>query len=102
MLLDEVIDVMPALDAQYGPATSMSINVSARQAVDVQALRRIVERLPEPGRPARFVIEVPEDAYLPAGVFQSEDRKRGVWGKGWSVCVEFGGSRIITKNKTIT
>src|SRR3546814_2525680 len=72
MLLDEVIDVMPALDAQYGPATSMSINVSARQAVDVPEMRRIVERLQESGRPDRFVIEGTEDAYLHAGVFQRD------------------------------
>src|SRR3546814_17583887 len=50
----------------------MSINVSARQAVDVQAMRRIVARLQESGRPDRFVIEVTEDAYLHAGVFQRD------------------------------
>src|SRR3546814_16228967 len=61
ILLDEVIDVMPALDAQSGPATSMSINVSARQAVDLQAMRRHSERLQGPGPPDRSVSEVTED-----------------------------------------
>src|SRR3546814_7418791 len=57
MLLDEAIDVMPALDAQYGPATSMSINVSVRQVVDVQAMRRIDDRPQESGRPHGLVME---------------------------------------------
>ncbi len=70
LLLDELIDALPALDAAYGDATTLSLNLSARQATDPAAMQALLERLIACGQPDRFVIELTEDAYLQAGVFQ--------------------------------
>lgn len=72
MLVDEVVDSLPELDECFGPRTTISINVSAKQATDVPGMRRLLDRLERSGYASRFVIEVTEDAYLHAGVFQRE------------------------------
>jgi diguanylate cyclase (GGDEF)-like protein len=72
VVLDDVLDVLPALDARFGAGTSISINVSAAQATDPAGMHALLSRLAGTGRPARFVIELTEDAFLHAAVFQQQ------------------------------
>lgn len=72
MLVDELESVLPALDACFGHTRTISLNVSARQAVDLRTMRRVLARLRATGCPERFVVEVTEDAYLHAGTFQRD------------------------------
>jgi diguanylate cyclase (GGDEF)-like protein len=72
IVLDEIIELLPRLDAAYGPDTTISINVSARRATDPDTMRAFLGRLADTGRPDRFVLELTEDALLHATVFQRE------------------------------
>lgn len=72
MLVDQVTATMPALDEHFGSHTTVSINVSARQATDVPGMRRLLGRLERCGYADRFVVEVTEDAYLHADVFERD------------------------------
>jgi diguanylate cyclase (GGDEF)-like protein len=72
IILDEIIELMPALDAAYGDDTTISINISARRATDAETMRALLRRLADTGRPGRFVLELTEDALLHGAVFQRE------------------------------
>jgi len=72
IVLDEIVALLPALDAAYGDETTISINISARRASDSDTMRTFLRRLADTGRPERFVLELTEDALLHATVFQRE------------------------------
>lgn len=72
IVLDDVIATMPRLDAAFGPHTTMSINISTRQATDAAKLRPLLDRLVATGTPERFILEMTEDALLKIDVFQRE------------------------------
>jgi len=72
IVIDDVLASLPALDAAFGPHTTVSLNVSAGQATDPATMRALLERLAATGAPSRFVLELTEDAFLSAGVFQAE------------------------------
>jgi cyclic di-GMP phosphodiesterase Gmr len=70
IVVDDVLDRLPALDACFGGHTSISINVSPTQATDPTGMRGFLSRLAEGAHPDRFVLELTEDTFLQAGVFQ--------------------------------
>jgi diguanylate cyclase (GGDEF)-like protein len=72
IVLDEIVELLPALDAAYGDDTNISINISARRATDAETMRAFLRRLADTGQPERFVLELTEDALLHGAVFQRE------------------------------
>jgi predicted signal transduction protein with EAL and GGDEF domain len=72
IVLDDVLADLPALDACFGDRTSISINVSATQATDPARMRTFLSRLAASGYADRFVLELTEDTFLHATVFEEQ------------------------------
>jgi diguanylate cyclase (GGDEF)-like protein len=72
MVLDEVVTAMGHIDEAFGPQTTISINVAAKQATNLGFMRSFAQALEQTGRADRFMIEVTEDAFLAKNQFQSE------------------------------
>ncbi len=70
--LTEADNALDQLDALFGGGKTVSINVAARQAGNLKFMRPFVEALNATRRPDRFMIEITEDALVPASKFQSE------------------------------
>jgi cyclic di-GMP phosphodiesterase Gmr len=72
MVLDETVAAMGQIDEAFGPHTTISINVAAKQATNLAFMRSFVQALADTGRPQRFMIELTEDAFLAKNDFQTE------------------------------
>ena len=60
------------IDAMFGRHASISINVAAKQAGNLEFMRSFAEALEATGCAKRFMVEVTEDAILEKSEFQSE------------------------------
>jgi cyclic di-GMP phosphodiesterase Gmr len=60
------------INDRFGANTSISINVAAKQAGNAAFMTSFAEALAATGCPARFVIEVTEDAFVAKTHFQDE------------------------------
>jgi c-di-GMP phosphodiesterase Gmr len=72
MVLDEIVAAMGHIDEAFGPETTISINVAAKQATNLGFMRSFAQALEQTGRAERFMVEVTEDAFLAKNQFQSE------------------------------
>jgi cyclic di-GMP phosphodiesterase Gmr len=72
MVLDETVAAMGHIDEAFGPHTTISINVAAKQASNLGFMLSFVQALEETGRAQRFMIELTEDAFLAKNQFQTE------------------------------
>jgi cyclic di-GMP phosphodiesterase Gmr len=72
MVLDEIVAAMGHIDEAFGPQTTISINVAAKQATNLGFMSSFAQALEETGRAERFMVEVTEDAFLAKNQFQSE------------------------------
>jgi diguanylate cyclase (GGDEF)-like protein len=70
-VFDVTIDSIDEIDAAFGPGLHLGFNISARQAGDPRFMRGFAEKLGETGLAHRFVLELTEEAFLPASQFQS-------------------------------
>lgn len=71
-VLDEVLSSLDRLDAAFGSDTTVSINVAAKQAGDLEFMQSLAQRLKESNRAERIVIEVTEEAFVAKGTFQTQ------------------------------
>jgi cyclic di-GMP phosphodiesterase Gmr len=71
-VLSEAIESIGALDEAYGPDKTISINVAAKQAGDVNFMRGLLDTLAQSGFAERFIIEVTEDAFIATREFQAQ------------------------------
>jgi EAL domain-containing protein (putative c-di-GMP-specific phosphodiesterase class I) len=71
-VLSEAIESIGALDEAYGPDKTISINVAAKQAGDVNFVRGLLDTLAQSGFAERFIIEVTEDAFIATREFQAQ------------------------------
>ena len=69
-VLDEAVHSVARLDAAFGSATTISINVAAKQAGDVDFMRSIAEALRASDIAHRLMIELTEDAFVGQSRFQ--------------------------------
>ena len=69
-VLDDAIHSMERLDAAFGSQTTISVNVAAKQASDVDFMRSFAETLDASGAAHRLMIELTEDAFAGQGQFQ--------------------------------
>jgi c-di-GMP phosphodiesterase Gmr len=72
MVLNETVAAMGHIDEAFGPHTTISINVAAKQASNIGFMLSFAQALAETGRAERFMIELTEDAFLAKNQFQTE------------------------------
>jgi len=72
LVLSQTVESIDLLNDAFGPQTSISINVAAKQASDVSFMRSFVETLKATNCAERFMIEVTEDAFLAKSRFQTQ------------------------------
>ena len=71
-VLDDIIENLQRIDTCFGMATRFSINVSPGQASDLMFMKAFTHRLARTGQAKRFMLELTEDAFVKAGMFQSQ------------------------------
>jgi c-di-GMP phosphodiesterase Gmr len=71
-VLDEAINSIERLDDAYGAGTTISINVAAKQAGDLQFMLPFMESLRGSGYAERIMLELTEDAFAAKGTFQTQ------------------------------
>jgi cyclic di-GMP phosphodiesterase Gmr len=72
LVLAEIVKSIDLINETFGPDTSISINVAAKQAGNPEFMRRFALALEATGYPKRFMIEVTEDAFVAKTHFQDE------------------------------
>ncbi len=72
LVLAEIVKSIDLINETFGPNTSISINVAAKQAGNPEFMRRFAQALEATGYPRRFMIEVTEDAFVAKTRFQDE------------------------------
>jgi predicted signal transduction protein with EAL and GGDEF domain len=70
-VLCEAIDSLGRLEEAFGPDKSISINVAAKQAGDMNFMRGLLDTLAQSGFAQRFIFEVTEDAFIATREFQT-------------------------------
>jgi c-di-GMP phosphodiesterase Gmr len=72
LVLAEIVKSIDSINETFGPDTTISINVAAKQAGNPEFMRPFAEALERTGFPKRFMIEVTEDAFVTKTHFQDE------------------------------
>jgi cyclic di-GMP phosphodiesterase Gmr len=72
LVLAEIMKSIDLINDRFGAHTSISINVAAKQAGNPVFMASFAEALEATNCPARFVIEVTEDAFVAKTHFQTE------------------------------
>jgi len=72
LIVQDAIDSLDAINEAFGPQTTISVNIPAKQAADVDFMRSIAAMLQQSFCPERFMIEVTEDAFVAKNRFQSQ------------------------------
>lgn len=72
LVLGEIMKSIDLINATFGPAASISINVAASQAGNHDFMRSFSRALAATECPTRFIVEVTEDAFVAKSHFQSE------------------------------
>jgi c-di-GMP phosphodiesterase Gmr len=72
LVLAEIVKSIDIINETFGPDTSISINVAAKQAGNPEFMRPFALALEATGFPSRFMIEVTEDAFVAKTDFQDE------------------------------
>jgi c-di-GMP phosphodiesterase Gmr len=72
LVLAEIVRSIDLINETFGPDTTISINVAAKQAGNPKFMRSFAQALEATGFPRRFMIEVTEDAFIAKTHFQTE------------------------------
>jgi diguanylate cyclase (GGDEF)-like protein len=72
LVLAEIVKSIDLINDTFGQNTTISINVAARQAGNLEFMRSFAGALEATGFPRRFMIEVTEDAFVAKTRFQTE------------------------------
>jgi len=72
LVLAEIVRSIDLINDTFGPNTSISMNVAAKQAGNPEFMRSLAQALEATGYPQRFMIEVTEDAFVAKTHFQTE------------------------------
>jgi c-di-GMP phosphodiesterase Gmr len=72
LVLAEIVKSIDLINETFGPMTTISINVAAKQAGNPEFMRSFAHALRETGFPRRFMIEVTEDAFVAKTYFQDD------------------------------
>ena len=72
LVLAEIVKSIDSINETFGPDTTISINVAAKQAGNREFMQPFAEALERTGFPKRFMVEVTEDAFVTKTLFQDE------------------------------
>jgi c-di-GMP phosphodiesterase Gmr len=72
LVLAEIVKSIDLINETFGPDTTISINVAAKQAGNPEFMRQFASAIEATGFPERFMIEVTEDAFVAKTHFQTE------------------------------
>jgi cyclic di-GMP phosphodiesterase Gmr len=72
LVLAEIVRSIDLINDTFGPNTTISMNVAAKQAGNPEFMLSLAKALEATGYPQRFMIEVTEDAFVAKTHFQSE------------------------------
>jgi c-di-GMP phosphodiesterase Gmr len=72
LVLAEIVKSIDQINETFGSDTTISINVAAKQASNLEFMRPFARALEETGFPKRFMLEVTEDAFVTKTHFQDE------------------------------
>jgi EAL domain-containing protein (putative c-di-GMP-specific phosphodiesterase class I) len=72
LVLDEIMGSIDQIDSMFGRHASISINVAAKQAGNLEFMHSFAHALEATGCAKRFMVEVTEDAFLEKSEFQTE------------------------------
>ena len=72
LVLAEIVKSIDLINETFGPDTTISINVAAKQAGNPEFMRPFAQALEATGFPKRFMIEVTEDAFVTKTHFQDQ------------------------------
>jgi diguanylate cyclase (GGDEF)-like protein len=70
LVLAEIVKSIDPINDTFGPKATISINVAAKQACNLDFMRSFAQALDATGFPKRFMIEVTEDAFVAKSHFQ--------------------------------
>jgi EAL domain-containing protein (putative c-di-GMP-specific phosphodiesterase class I) len=71
LALGEILKSMDMIDEAFGTQATVSINVAAQQAGDLEFMRGFCQELASTAYAGRFIVEVTEDAFVAKNRFQS-------------------------------
>jgi c-di-GMP phosphodiesterase Gmr len=69
-VLAEALRAIEALDREFGPATTISVNIAAKQASDLHFMRSFAKILAANKFASRIMLELTEDAFVAKSQFQ--------------------------------
>ena len=72
LVLAEIVKSIDLINETFGPDTSISINIAAKQAGNIEFMQSFARALEATGFPTRFMIEVTEDAFVTKTHFQDK------------------------------
>jgi cyclic di-GMP phosphodiesterase Gmr len=72
LVLAEIVRSIDLINETFGHDASISMNVAAKQAGNLEFMRSFADALEATGYPERFMIEVTEDAFVAKSHFQSK------------------------------
>jgi len=72
LVLAEIVKSIDPINDTFGAQATISINVAAKQACNLDFMRSFAKALAATGFPKRFMIEVTEDAFVTKSHFQQE------------------------------
>ena len=72
LVLAEIVKSIDPINETFGPDTTISIHVAAKQAGNLEFMRAFAQAIEATGFPKRFMIEVTEDAFVTKTHFQDE------------------------------
>jgi c-di-GMP phosphodiesterase Gmr len=72
LVLAEIVKSIDLINENFGPNATISINVAAKQAGNVEFMHSFAKALEATGYPRRFMIEVTEDAFVAKAHFQEK------------------------------
>src|SRR5258708_1041546 len=72
LVLAEIVKSIDLINETFGPDTTISINVAAKQAGNPEFMRPFAQALEATGFPKPFMVEVTEDAFVPKTPVQDE------------------------------
>jgi diguanylate cyclase (GGDEF)-like protein/PAS domain S-box-containing protein len=71
-VLAEAVGSIDRLDAAFGAGTTISVNVAAAQAGDLEFMRSFTQALKDSNHADRIIVELTEDAFVSKGTFQTQ------------------------------
>ena len=71
MVVDDLIQSLPALTARFGSTAKYSINISASQSMKIPFMQKLTQRLYDTKQAERFILELTEESFAAIGSFQT-------------------------------